>query len=196
MDIELPESFEAWSQWYSESDRGAALVGSALVESTLRAAIRAHMVPGDVAESLASNIFGETGALGAFGVQIEFGFLLGLYSDGVRRDLKIIQKIRNRFAHQVRMKSFDVPEIKDRCANLKVAEKHVFEASDIYGKGKPIAEVMAERGVLFLTQIADGKPELKTARGQYLLTVRILHQILMTAALNPRTFREPFDVRA
>jgi hypothetical protein len=47
---------------------------------------------------------------------------MGLYSQGARRELDTIRDVRNDFAHELHI-GFDMPSVKDRCANLVLWEK-------------------------------------------------------------------------
>jgi hypothetical protein len=58
------------------------------------------------------------GPLGSFSARIELCYALGLSPKQVRRDLILIRKIRNDFAHQAKTLTFDDPGIADRCAEL------------------------------------------------------------------------------
>ena len=68
-------------------------------------------------------IFGPNSALGSFSAKINLGYLMGLYSRDAYRELDCIRTIRNDFAHELHINSFDIETIKDRCANLRIWER-------------------------------------------------------------------------
>jgi DNA-binding MltR family transcriptional regulator len=60
-----------------------------------------------------------SGALGANGARCDLAYCLGLITRDQRSDLKTIAKIRNKFAHDFNVASFDVSSVRDHCASLK-----------------------------------------------------------------------------
>lgn len=100
------------SEIRGQSDRAAGIVASAFLEDELANAIQSRLYTNsDVKEALFN---GEEAPFGDFSGKINVGFALGLYSNQTRKDLHLIRKIRNRFAHHSAPSSFDDP--------LKVAE--------------------------------------------------------------------------
>jgi mannitol operon repressor len=59
------------------------------------------------------------GALGRFGPRIDAAYCLGLLSAGDVADLRVIQEIRNDFAHELHGLSFDSPEVQEKCGRLR-----------------------------------------------------------------------------
>src|SRR5690606_18966025 len=60
--------------------------------------------------------------LGSFSARTQAAYVLGLISENEFKELNTLRKIRNLFAHKVKM-SFDVQQVKDLCANLIYAAK-------------------------------------------------------------------------
>lgn len=102
------------------SDRAAAIVGAAIVETDLRNAIEARLQK--VEQKFIDNFFGMDGPMGSFSVKINLGYLLGIYNDCHRKDLMNMAKIRNRFAHLGKSIDFQTDEIRDRCKNLSIVD--------------------------------------------------------------------------
>ena len=84
------------------------------------------MLRGDAA--LHESILGMEGPLQSFGARIKLGQALGLYGEVTRRNLDLIRKVRNDFAHSVveenqnrrlEKMSFAFHTVADRCASLK-----------------------------------------------------------------------------
>jgi len=98
-----------------ESDRGAALVGAALLDTRLEHLLLSHMVPGKVANDL---LLGGNAPLGTFSSRISACLALGLITSAERRDLNLIRGIRNEFAHREHGLTFDDERISGLCSSL------------------------------------------------------------------------------
>lgn len=70
-------------------------------------------------------LFRPSGALGTFSIKIDLAHLLGLLSDEAYKDLTNLKNIRNDFAHELELDSFDTPSIRDRCKNFVLIERHI-----------------------------------------------------------------------
>ena|ERR1700674_260707 len=107
-----------------QSDRGAAIVGSAFLEHYLELAVLSKMrqLPVKTHEIL----FEGTGPLGSFSAKIHVGFALSLYKEHSYADLRLINKIRNIFAHEPEQKTFATEEIASRCKVLN-SKEYVFD---------------------------------------------------------------------
>ena len=103
-------------EFQGESDRGAALVGAALIDLRLSETLRAFMVGPKAAADL---LEGGTAALGTFSSRIKATFALGLIDSHERSECDLIRKVRNEFAHQPHGITFDDPKISGPCDRLK-----------------------------------------------------------------------------
>lgn len=99
----------------NESDRGCALMAAAFLDELLKDLLKAYLI--DDSNSV-QQLFSGTGALGTFSSRIELCYLLGLISASTKRDLTIIRKIRNDFAHVMDIIDFNHPPIASRCSSL------------------------------------------------------------------------------
>lgn len=106
-----------------DSDRAAGIVAGSILERRLEEALRSRMKSDQV--KISQNLFRPSGALGPFSTKIDLAYLLGFLSDGTYQDLTTIKNIRNDFAHELEIESFDVQSIKDRCKKLTLVERHV-----------------------------------------------------------------------
>jgi len=97
-----------------ESHRGCALAAAAFLDERLRQLLCASFVPDCVEELLE----GATAPLGTFSARILAAQALGLLPPKAARDLNLIRKIRNEFAHNLACGSFEVPEVTSRCREL------------------------------------------------------------------------------
>jgi hypothetical protein len=90
-------------------------VGATLLDNVLERILINFVV--DV-EKEAKRLIGIDGAMGTFSSRVTATYCLGLISRTVRDDLRIVGKIRNRFAHQLDA-SFDHEPVREWCLSLK-----------------------------------------------------------------------------
>lgn len=102
----------------SESDRATALMAAAFLEDYLAKLISKFMINDP---SVGREIFTHNGALGTFSAKIDLAYMLALISPSVRKDLHLLRKIRNDFAHTAKPLQFTEHRIKSRCEELKCA---------------------------------------------------------------------------
>ncbi|ASZ51792.1 putative mannitol operon repressor domain protein [Vibrio parahaemolyticus] len=116
----------------AESDRGAVLVAASMLEDSLKRLIAAKLAPSFTKKDL---LFSEGNApLGTFSSRIEIAYRLGLITIETKELLSIFKKVRNDFAHQVKVDSFELPKVKDRMVSLMAKHpeiKGAFETSFI-----------------------------------------------------------------
>ena len=99
----------------SGSHRAMAVIAGAFVEDHLTDLIKSRMVKN---EKMHKEMFSPGRAFGDFGVKINLGYLMGLYSAAALKELDIIKYIRNGFAHRIDTHNFSQQHIRDRCHNL------------------------------------------------------------------------------
>ena len=100
----------------SESERGRVLVASSLIEEMLDEIIRARLLEGKTTELMFD---GGNAPLGTYSAKSRLSRSLCLISDEEYRDIDIIRKIRNKFAHSV-LCSLEDQQIESWAKNLKV----------------------------------------------------------------------------
>jgi hypothetical protein len=97
-----------------ESDRAAAVLAAAFLESALEELLRKAIVP-----NASKDLFRSFGPLSSFGGKIDVSHALGLINDEERDDLRIVKSIRNDFAHDAdHALSFASGAVKDRVMAL------------------------------------------------------------------------------
>jgi mannitol operon repressor len=101
----------------AESDRGAVLTAAAFIDDLLGKTIAAFLVEGAKVSELVEDY---PGPLSSFSARILAAHALGLISDNERAECSAIRKVRNEFAHVVKM-SFDNERVKSLCSSLKAA---------------------------------------------------------------------------
>lgn len=85
-----------------ESDRGAVLVGVAMLDESLARLLRAAFVNKEpVHKKSTSQLFDANGPLSSFWAKLHFANAIGLLPPKLYADLETIRKLRNRFAHQL-----------------------------------------------------------------------------------------------
>jgi len=120
--LDMPEEFKIPAEIASfrrmlkgETDRGCALTCSAYLQSELADLLSAYMVDD---EGVTAGLLEGSGSLASFYAQIDAAYVLGLVSAAARRDLHIIRRIRNAFAHEPGAITFDDDSIASRCNEL------------------------------------------------------------------------------
>ena len=98
-----------------ESDRGCALMAAAYLDAMLERLLRRAFVDN---QSVANGLLDQTKPLGTFSSRIDLAYLLGHIGEHARRDLHLIRKIRNEFAHTTDLIDFVAPAIVGRCGEL------------------------------------------------------------------------------
>ncbi len=106
-----------------ETERGAALAAAAMIDDILQRVLDAFLIDNEGKKSLMRGMNAPMGTLAAKTAAL---YAMGLISESEYADCGLIRKIRNEFAHKVRM-SFNDDDIKKMCAKLH------FSAKD-YGK--------------------------------------------------------------
>lgn len=126
-DAATTEEAEALEELENASDRAAAIIAATFVEARLREILKKKLLD---EPKINETIYKPSGAFGKFGVMIDVGRLLGLYSQTAWRDLVTIKDIRNDFAHKPFATSFVNQSIQDRCNNLEIVKTNVLQLGE------------------------------------------------------------------
>src|SRR5947208_1359141 len=94
-----------------ESARGCVLISCSYLDDLMRETLLAFFVEGETGKRL---VEGFNAPLGTFSTRSSAAFALGLISERELKELTILRRIRNRFAHHVHA-SFEMQEIRDLC---------------------------------------------------------------------------------
>ena len=115
---ESPEWQEKYNEviahFHDETDRSAGILGAEYVNQTLAEVLTQYLVDDDSVGGL----FVGYGPLSTFSARIDVAFASGLLNSVLRRELHLIRKIRNHFAHHPLETSFDSSPVKDLCSHL------------------------------------------------------------------------------
>jgi DNA-binding MltR family transcriptional regulator len=99
-----------------ESDRAAAVLAPAYLDALLDDLLREFLRETKAVDNLLS----PSRPLGTYSARIDLVHALGFVSDETQRDLHLIRKIRNEFAHNVDTNNFDEEVLEKRCRELSV----------------------------------------------------------------------------
>lgn len=99
-----------------ESDRACALMAAAYLDDRLKQAFVAGMLP---SKNLDRDLFEGSAPLATFSARTRLARAQGLISETTKRDLDLLRKIRNAFAHVATPLSFEDPKIRSMCMSLE-----------------------------------------------------------------------------
>jgi DNA-binding MltR family transcriptional regulator len=112
---------EAMRELDTDGPRGAVILGSALVEDVLRAAILYHM--NNLSSAEYDQLFSATAPLGSFSGKAKIAYAFGLIGPKTRDDLDSLRELRNAFAHAHIVFSFESKEVSDKVRKLNCVAK-------------------------------------------------------------------------
>ena len=100
-----------------ETDRACALMAAEYCSAKLGDVLSAAFIDD---KKVVEKILGADpyAPLGTFSARIDLAYLMGLVSRSARRELHLIRKIRNRFAHEYTPLTLNDPEIANWCREL------------------------------------------------------------------------------
>lgn len=142
---ELMTKEETAAFYENVSDRSSALVLANIVENRLTEALKLIMRDD---KPLVDELFNPSGPLGAYGTKIRLAYMLRMLAPETYKDLMIIGRIRNKFAHDLSVTSFDNQQIHDWIKNMH-----------IYG----IVKTMTDQGRAAIEAHEKGAPRYTTA---------------------------------
>jgi len=160
-----PDAFE---QIEFDSDRAAGVVAGSIAERRLEDALQSIMKT-DRPE-IARNLFRPSGALGPFSTKIDLAYMLHMLSDDAYKDMVNLKNIRNDFAHDLGMDTFEVPSVSDRCKNFVLVDRHV---GSVPGLSHENDETNTVRPNPYIG-LPDYKAKLAEARFRYMMTAQLL----------------------
>ena len=99
-----------------ETDRGLPLVGAALIDEKLLETLQEFSCPERTMDKLLND---GNAPLGTFSSRTELCYALGLIDEFEYREISLIRKVRNEFAHATHGTSFRSEKIVGLCSTLK-----------------------------------------------------------------------------
>jgi mannitol operon repressor len=103
-------------EFQAETDRGAALVGAALLDQKLKDTLAAFFADRRVGAELLN---GGNAPLGTLSARIKAALCLGLIDRHEFHECDLIRRIRNEFAHRTHGTTFSDPVIAAHCSKLR-----------------------------------------------------------------------------
>ena len=97
------------------SDRAVAIVGPAFLDTLLTGLLINFLIDD---EKEVQKLMQPDGPLGTFGAKVSACYCLGLIGETIKSDLRLVAKVRNRFAHDIRA-NFSDEQIKSWCSALQ-----------------------------------------------------------------------------
>ena len=111
----LSKYLEYRIQLDKESDRGCALVATAILDEKLKELLSALFIRDC---KLQNEMLSGVGPLSSFAAKAKLSYLLGIVTKDEYKNIKLVKKIRNIFAHDPDDIHFDDDRIHDICSNL------------------------------------------------------------------------------
>lgn len=112
-----------WDGFYKslngQHPREVVLLSAAFLDAQLRVLLKSFMIDDeDAVDDLIGSEERLDRTISNFGARIETAYCLGLISKNMRKDLKIVSKIRNTLAHSPHNITFESERVKSLCRNL------------------------------------------------------------------------------
>lgn len=105
-----------FEEFEKESDRAAVILTVSLIDEALHSLLKAYLVP---VNSSSDEMFeGANAPIGTFSAKINMAYRLGLISTKFTRDVHLLRKIRNSFAHDLYGCDFKNGSVKSRIVEL------------------------------------------------------------------------------
>jgi len=137
------------TQFEKESDRAAVILIASIMDENLTNLLKSFFVP--IPNSDDSVFDNATSPLSTFSSKIDIAYRTGLISGKFARDLHIIRKIRNSFAHDIYECNFENGSVKSR---IKELEKSITMSKQINEIDRPDKLLHGPRGMfLFISSI-------------------------------------------
>ncbi len=115
-------------------DRDRAIVLSAIAENHLTSLLQLLMLRHE--KEISQQLFNPTGPLGPFGTKIRVAYMLRILPPEIHKDLMIVSKIRNKFAHDLSVKSFNDQQITDWVKNMRHYDLFLNSVKDFQKKAE------------------------------------------------------------
>lgn len=97
------------------SDRAVAIVGPAFLDTLLTELLISFLIDD---EEEVKRLIRHDGPLGTFGARVSASYCLGLIGETIKSDLRLVAKVRNRFAHDLRA-NFSDEQVQSWCNALQ-----------------------------------------------------------------------------
>lgn len=133
----------------TNDDRTIAIIGATFLDTLLENTITNFMVSDD---KEVKRPVGIDGPMGTYSSRVTTAYCLGLIPSLVRDDLRIVGKIRNRFAHQLEA-AFDMESIRAWCFSLRWHELSMMMKTPEGATAKEVFKVGVNQLISYLNGI-------------------------------------------
>jgi DNA-binding MltR family transcriptional regulator len=103
-----------------ESDRGIAVLSAAFIDMELEKLLTRFFVD---APAVTKDLLGQSRPIGTFSSRIDLCFAVGLIGKATHRNLHLVRKVRNDFAHSGKPLKFSEPQIAARCREFAINDE-------------------------------------------------------------------------
>ena len=180
-----PDQLRIIEELEKGSDRASAIVAAALVETAIFDLISDRLKRSDSPDERTprKELLGTDRPLGSVSSRCNLAFLLGIISYDALFDLKNVSEIRNKFAHNASVDTFETSSIKDKCRNFRLirCDGRVHEVSSTMEINEQSFSVQSWAVLTDTTKppfisigIENAKQKLERPRDQYMISCRIL----------------------
>ena len=114
-------------EFKGESDRACVILAGALLDSALETAIKTYLVPCSTGRD---PLFTGNGPLSSFNARIEIAYRIGVIDLIMARNLHLIRRIRNDFAHNISGCTFEDSSVLSRMTELRRSSRLPERAPD------------------------------------------------------------------
>jgi DNA-binding MltR family transcriptional regulator len=122
-------------QFKKETDRACVILSAAMLDVALETLLKARLVP--LASAKDDLLEGAHGPISDFSARIDLAHRIGLISTKFCRDLHLIRRIRNDFAHNITGCSFKDSNVRNRVVELARSSTVIDDMPDIRRKNFP-----------------------------------------------------------
>jgi hypothetical protein len=137
-----------WTSFFNElqreSERATAILAAAWIDQLLERKLAQLFSSGN--KEARANLFAANGPFATFSAKITAAFCAGWLDADVYHDLRVIQKIRNKFAHQIHGLSMESPSVRPLTESFQVPHREFYD----WGKLK-CAAADEGTGIVFYT---------------------------------------------
>lgn len=129
-----------------ESDRGCIIVAAAILDKLLEDIILEHIKKHAAPKTLTKSLFDLSGPISNLSAKISICRAFGLIDDLAYKDLMIIRKLRNSFAHETEKASFTLESVRQKIKSMHFVQ-HCMREIEIERYSKtPTQKSKQERG--------------------------------------------------
>ena len=110
-------------EFSKESDRACVILAAAMLDQAIETILKSCLVPTDSKND--TLLEGAYAPISTFSARIDLAYRIGLISKKFCRDLHLIRKMRNDFAHDVKDCTFERGSVRNRITELRRSSTHV-----------------------------------------------------------------------